>query len=449
MSLYGAMFSGVSGLFAQSQSLAMISDNISNVNTVGYKGATEQFSTLVTGANTSGGGVYSAGGVRSSTFQTINKQGLIQTSSSGTDVAIAGAGFFAVNSRNDGLGDRLYTRAGSFIEDEQGYLVNAAGLFLMGWPVDPTTGTIPAASSDISTLQPVNARQSNGVAVATTTVTVSANLQSTQTGIAPPAANLVAVAVETAGNQPEEPNFTRAVRVFDALGTPHDINISFLKTNNAANNEWFTVIHAVPSTDVTAGGGVLASGLITFNGDGTPAAIDPALTSPLAITWTNPAAPSSITFNLGTAGAVGTARSDGLTQFAAAYGVNYILQNGAEVGERNGLAIDKDGYVVASYTNGASQRLYRVPVATFANPTRLESRNGNAYSQTDDSGAYNLRLAGTSGAGRIEPSALEASNVDLADEFTKMIVTQRAYSASAKMVTTADEMLEELLRIKR
>lgn len=448
MSLYGALFSGVSGLFAQSQSLAMISDNISNINTVGYKGTVAQFSTLVTGTNNATS--YSAGGVRSQPLATINKQGLVQTSTSPTDVAISGSGFFVVNTLSDATGENLYTRAGSFLEDNQGNLRNANGFFLMGYPID-SNGNIPAASSDVSSLEVVNVAQLNGVAIATTTVAVGANLDSTQVGAAPPTSALIAAAVETTGQQPEEPHFTRAVRVFDALGTPHDINISFFKTTNP--NEWFTVVHAVPSTQVTAAGGVLAEGNILFNGDGTPNTIDPALTAAITIDWDetngNPAIDSTISFNFGTAGAVGTARSDGLTQFASAYSVGFINQNGAEVGERNGIAIDRDGYVVASFTNGATQRLFQLPVATFANPNELESRNGNAFAQTDASGPYNLRQSGTEGAGRIEPSALENANVDLADEFTKMIVTQRAYSASAKIVTTADEMLEELIRIKR
>ena len=127
--------------------------------------------------------------------------------------------------------------------------------------------------------------------------------------------------------------------------------------------------------------------------------------------------------------------------------VAFVSQNGAEVGELNGVAIDADGFVIASFTNGEQQKLYKLPVSTFANPLALDPRSGNVFSQTDASGVFNLHDAGRGGAGRIAPSALENANVDLADEFTKMIVTQRAYSANARVITTTDEMLDELIRL--
>jgi flagellar hook protein FlgE len=111
--------------------------------------------------------------------------------------------------------------------------------------------------------------------------------------------------------------------------------------------------------------------------------------------------------------------------------------------------MDEDGYVIARFTNGATQKIYKLPIATFANPLALAPRTGNVYGQTAASGEFNLRDAGYGGAGAVAPSALEAANVDLADEFTKMIVTQRAYSANARVITTADEMLDELIRISR
>src|SRR5690606_11276516 len=143
---------------------------------------------------------------------------------------------------------------------------------------------------------------------------------------------------------------------------------------------------------------------------------------------------SEIEFNFGTAGPPGVGRTDGITQFASANSIAFVNQDGAEVGLRTGVSIASDGYVIASFSNGATQKIWKLPIATFANPARLEARNGNAYAQTNASGEYNLREANTGGAGRIEPGALEGSNVDLSEEFTAMIVTQRAYSASAKTI---------------
>jgi len=138
----------------------------------------------------------------------------------------------------------------------------------------------------------------------------------------------------------------------------------------------------------------------------------------------------------------------GLTQSASDYSVGVINQDGAELGLRTGIAIDTDGNVVASFSNGLTQNLARIPIATFTNPNGLQERTGNVYIQTSDSGAYNLREAGQSGAGKIATSSLEASNVDLADEFSRMIVTQRAYSAGTKIISTTDQMLTELLQLR-
>ena len=166
--------------------------------------------------------------------------------------------------------------------------------------------------------------------------------------------------------------------------------------------------------------------------------------TPVGIQWAaaGGASPSAITFDFGEIGG-----TDGLSQFASPTSVAFVNQNGAEVGELSSISIDDQGYVSASFTNGEDRRLYRLPVATFANPAALDPRSGNVYAQTDASGEFNLRTAGSGGAGVVAPSALEAANVDLAEEFTKMIVTQRAYSANAKVINTTDQMLDELIRM--
>lgn len=450
MSLYGALIAGVSGLKAQTQSLATISDNIANVNTTAYKRTTSQFSTLVTGAGSNSS--YSPGGLRAQPRAQIDQQGVLQASSRPTDVAILGNGFFVVNSEGDGSGEQLYTRSGSFSEDNAGRLQNAAGYFLQGWALDQQGNII-----DINTTTTVAVGTLNGVAVDTTTVEIGANLDAQETPTATTAAAFLAATTEPNElvDGTETPHFRRAVRVFDSLGTAHNLNLSFQKL--AGTNEWGFAISAVDSTEVTGAmtaDGLLGFGTLSFNGDGSLATIDfrsgtPGAgandpTSTLEVSWSNGASDSSIIFDMGTAG-----QSNGLTQFASDYNVAFINQDGAEVGLRTGVSIDADGFVIASFSNGATQRIYKLPVATFANSAELEARNGNAYSQTDASGEFNLREANTGGAGRIEPSALEGSNVDLSEEFTAMIVTQRAYSASAKTITTADEMLDELMRIKR
>jgi flagellar hook protein FlgE len=245
----------------------------------------------------------------------------------------------------------------------------------------------------------------------------------------------------------------RSVQVFDSLGAAHNVEIAFLK--DAAANTWSVEIYA-DSAEVEVGdhpAGLLASGTITFNGDGTLAstAITPnypaaTLGAPIGVNWLDTSGPSdsSITLDLGTIDS-----ASGLSQFASDYNVAFVIQNGAEVGDLNGVTIDDEGFVIATFTNGATQKIYKLPLATFANPLALDPRTGNVFVQTAASGEFNLRSAGEGGAGVVSPSALEAANVDLADEFTKMIVTQRAYSANARIITTADEMLDELIRISR
>ena len=462
MSLYGALLSGVSGLRAQSQSLGTISDNISNVNTIGYKRSVAQFSTLVTG--TSSTSTYFPGGVRAAPRALVDQQGVLQTSTRATDVAILGNGFFVVKSADNASGEQLYTRAGSWAEDNQGRLVNSAGYFLQGWALDQQGNII-----DVNTIDTVSVSTLNGVAVDTTNIEIGANLDANESS-ATPGWNLATFMTSPAGagNQASEdlsdgtvtPHFKRALKVFDALGTSHNININFVKLAGAVDTWGYSIAAETPSevTGTIGNGGLLGFGSITFNGDGSLNAVDFRTAGSLGadlnsqvlpITWTNGAAPSAITMDFGTEGALGTGRTDGITQFASPNNIAFVNQDGAEVGLRTGVSIDQDGFVIASFSNGATQKIWKLPVATFANPARLEARNGNAYAQTNASGEFNLREANTGGAGRIEPGALEGSNVDLSEEFTAMIVTQRAYSASAKTITTADDMLDELLRIKR
>lgn len=180
---------------------------------------------------------------------------------------------------------------------------------------------------------------------------------------------------------------------------------------------------------------------ITFNGDGSPNVI----TFPnIDITWTTGAANSSIATNLGTANMF-----DGVTQLAGSYSVNAIQQDGQRFGQFSGIAIDEDGIVTALFDNGTQRQIYQIPLAQFANPRGLEARSGNAFAVTDDSGAVVLNTPNAGSAGVVAAEALEASTVDIAQEFTRMIVTQRAYSANASVLTTADEMLEEIIRVGR
>ena len=440
MSLFGSLYSGVSGLGAQSRAMSMISDNVANVNTTAYKGTVAQFANLVTRKDSVTS--YSPGGVRSMGALTIGNQGLIQNSNSPTDAAISGAGFFVVNSLANGRGDQLYTRAGSFAPDFLGNLRTPSGQYVQGWLLDANENVV-----DINNVETVNVGIVNGLATATNNVRIGANLDADIDAYADPGLPYAAglMAARANGGVGVEPHFSRNVQVYDSLGRPQTLTMGFLKT---APNIWDVEIYAADADQIdlaTHPNGLLESGRVTFNGDGSLAANDFDGLD-VSITWnaTTGADDSTITFDLGNLD-----ETNGLTQFASPTNVAFVLQNGAEVGELNGVRIDEQGFVIASFTNGEERRLYQLPLATFANPAGLDPRSGNVFAQTERSGEFNLRVAGRGGAGLLATSALEAANVDLADEFTKMIVTQRAYSANSRVITTTNNMLEELIQLSR
>jgi flagellar hook protein FlgE len=243
------------------------------------------------------------------------------------------------------------------------------------------------------------------------------------------------------GTAPGGGRFSATMQIFDSLGNAHDLIVDFDKT---ATNQWEILVNdpVLASTGVTSGTVAAANRSITFNGDGTPASITfPAI----AISaWTTGANNSTVAINLGT---INTAA--GVTQFAGNFALSSIDQNGVTFGGFVGVNIAEDGKVTAVFDNGEQLAIFQLPLSLFANPNGLESVTGNAYRQTDKSGDILLQQAKSGGSGSVASSALESSTVDLADEFTKMITTQRAYSAAAKIITTADEMLEELIRIRR
>ena len=300
----------------------------------------------------------------------------------------------------------------------------------------------------------MNVRLVNGTATATSRVEMGANLDSTQAPIRRRLCSRQHGRVRSHRRRFRRPAAFFSKRSgFRSARQPHNIFVAFLK--DPATSTWNVEVYADPA-EVETGthpNGLLAAGQITFNGDG---ALATSTIAPLTPT-TTPGAPVGIDW-LDSATAPATAwwssisvpgETDGLSQFASNFNVVYVTQNGAEVGQLNGVSINEDGFVIASFSNGEQQKLYKLPISNFFNPLALNPRSGNVYSETVASGTFNLREAGIGGAGKISPSSLEAANVDIADEFTKMIVTQRAYSANARIITTTDEMLDELIRISR
>ena len=365
---------------------------------------------------------YAPGGVRSAPYQHVGQQGLLQSTNSPTDIAIIGNGLFVVNeAANPALGNSyLFTRAGSFNPDSNGDLINSAGYYLQGWPLGPG-GTLPPNTTVLTSLETVNVANLSGTATPTTQFELDLNLPAT------------AAAGDT---------HSATVQVIDSLGNTHNLQMDLVY--DAATPQWDMNVQdpTLASTGAVSGTVAAAARSITFNGDGTPNTI----TFPdIDITWTaTNANPSTIAGDLGTSGL-----TDGVTQFAGPFSISFVDQNGVRFGSFTSVSIGEDGIVTAQFDNGQRLDIYQLPLARFPNPNGLEPANGNAYLQSADSGTLVLSQPNTGGAGTIESLALEGSTVDLAEQFTNMIVTQRAYSASAKIITTADEMLEELIRISR
>ncbi len=637
MSLYGAMYAGVSGLNAQSQAMSVISDNIANVNTTGYKATASRFSTLVTQQSLTHS--YAPGGVLFNRVAQIDGQGLLQSSTSATDMAISGDGFFVVQGvTNASATDAFfYTRAGSFTPDAMGFLKNTAGYYLMGWETDANGVPLQANTTALTSLTPVSVAGTAGTATPTTEISMGINLP---------------------GGADVGDSFITNTQIYDSLGVTHDL--AFTWTKNTLN-EWGlsvgvptgsttlnltddngdtyysaarldfasqpadgdTIVIGGTTYEFNSGGGVTvgntavtigadvtstvaalrtaandpritssgstlniqqtrgfgalavdptgttaisqaANGIFTvaaidvgaaatlpsntvsfggqpadgdtfvFNGTtyefdsgggvtggntsvtigasatasmaalvtaindprvtstGTTMTIQQTLTgaamsadasdvtgatpasgftvaaytaTPLSAVvfsgangapasfnvsnisvggWASGAGASDIALDFGTTGLL-----DGLTQFSSDYGIRFNNQNGVQFGTFSGVSIGDDGLVVALFDNGETLPIYKIPLATFSNPNGMIAKTGNIFTASDTTGEPILRSPKNDGAGAVASGALENSTVDLGTEFTNMIVAQRAYSAATKIITTADDMLNELVNIKR
>ena len=427
MSLYGALTLGVAGLAANSQALSAPSSNLANSNTVGYKQQISNFTTFLDSMTPGGGG---SAGVKAVITQEVTSQGLPTTTSASTDLSITGAGFFVVAPSPTSTAQQ-YTRAGSFRPDTDGNLKNAAGLYLLGWQLD-SAGNVPTNTGDLT---PINISSVSGKAQETDALGLQANLQSSETSN--PAYNPGDVA---AGTVP--PDFQRTINVYDSQGGSRPLTFSFVKT--AANTWGYEVSYAGNGADV-GGTNPLMTATMEFNSDGSLATADnsaaPNGSISLNIPW-DPSTglqPQTVSINLGAVGG-----TTGITQYDTASTLNSSSANGSPFGTITGVNITKDGTVTAQFSNGLSQDIFKIPLATFAAPNGLGQVSGNAYVATKESGAANVNAATTGSSGGIQSQSLEASTVDLATEFTNLITTQRAYSASARIITTANQMLQTL-----
>jgi flagellar hook protein FlgE len=444
MSLFGAMNTAISGLTAQSSAFSNISDNVANSQTVGYKRVDTNFIDYLT---TSTATQNDSGAVVTTPDYVNNVQGTITQTDNPLGLAIAGQGFFAVSEQNGEVNNiptfdpqQYYTRAGDFQMDKNGYLVNSAGKYLNGWPVDSQSGVV-----NQNTLTPIQVTQTVYNPVPTSTVTLSANLPATPAaGTATPASPI-----------------SSDIDVYDSLGTMHTVTLNWVRT---AQDTWSVQVSSPDDTAASDRGTADVDFGPTTSGNPVPSgtvgnlAVDGADPGTVAVSpyGANTAATVSfdtnfgsgaqtITVNLGTFG-----QTNGVTQYAGTqYNLRGLTQNGVPPGAFSSVTTQTNGDIVVNYDNGQSRTIAQVPVITFNDSNQLQRQNGQAYTASTQSGTPLAEVPGTNGAGTLVTQSTESSNVDIATEFSKLIVAQQAYSANTKMVTTANQMLQQTIDMKQ
>jgi len=409
--MISSLFAGISGLNANASAMKTIGDNIANVNTTAFKGSSMSFASILSasleGAVDNGVGRGAAiWGVEPSW-----SQGALESTNDPLDLAMNGKGFFIVK---DDDGASYYTRAGQFHFDQNGYLMNPDGLRVQGYEVDSSGNLGPVADICIP-------GERMGRPSATTEFSFDINL------------NAEASAGDT---------FATSQIVYDSLGKAVALTLTF---TNTAPGQW----DAAASVPSSSGGPVTINGAasipLTFDANGE--LILPAADASLNITLTNGAtSPQTITWDI--YDALGNNLGD-MTGYAGPSTTTFQYQNGYPSGVLRDISVGEDGMVTAHYSNGQQVPYYQIALADFPSYYGLTKMGSNLYAESLTSGQPLVGTAGTGRLGNISPSTLEMSNVDMAQEFVKIITTQRAYQANSRVITASDEMLAELMNIKR
>ncbi len=408
MGILTSLFSAVSGLNTYGNAMSVIGNNIANVGTVGFKSSSASFADLVSASLGGGSATGQVGlGVFLNDVQTSFTQGSLSNTGNTLDLAIDGNGFFGLR---DTAGTVSYSRAGQFQVNNLGEIVDPSGRFLQGYQAS-TTGIILGTVGNITLSTATVAPQ------ATSTANVEANL------------NAASTVPATAFNVTDATtyNFSNGITVYDSLGAQHQLRMYYVK--DAAANTWN--LHSQID-----GGATTAQTNLVFNSSGV-------LTGGGAQTFSLPitggaATPLAVAMNF-----------SAITQFGSASNLTNQSQDGFTSGSFQSLSIDSEGRVAAQFSNGQTRTLAQVVLSRFTNPNGLTRSGENGFAETIDSGAP---LAGTptnNGLGRLISQTIEQSNVDLGKEFVDMIITQRAFQANSRAISTSDEMLQELVNLKR
>ena len=413
MSLFGALRTSVTGLAAQSSRIGSVADNIANVSTTGYKQSGIEFETLL--------GNYTPGGVITHETRSVGEQGTLKATSSVTDLAVNGTGFFVVANRN---GTPYLTRAGAFVPNANGELVNAAGFKLLGY--DLTDGSAAQPANGVGGLKSVIVKPQVLVANPSTAGRLTFNLPSTATAVAAgvlPSANVAA----------SQSTDKFSLVAFDNLGGKVQLDTYLTKTGG---NTWEASVYN--AADASAGGGFpySSAALTVQNYSFDPTTGGLASGSPTTLTVAVPNG-ASLTLNLGAS-----------TQLAAPYQILDASVNGNSPSAVDHIEIGTDGMLSSIYADGTRISTFRIPLATVASPDNLTSRDGNVFSESLTSGSIHVGPAELGGLGKIVSSSLENSTVDLASELTNMIEAQRSYTANSKVFQASSDLLEVLIQLR-
>ncbi|MCD2172716.1 flagellar hook protein FlgE [Rhizobium sp. C4] len=428
MSLQGMMRTSTSGMNAQASRLSSISDNIANSATTGYKGSSVSFSDLVLSST---GGNYASGSVNAITSYAISEQGALTSTTSATDLAIKGSGFFVVK---DSGGSIFLTRDGSFKIDSSGELVNSSGFTLMGYS---STDGSAAIVNGFSGLVPVKATQSGLQATASTAGIVNANLDSRATAVTTP------VTPRDIGANPastvNDVKYTSSTSVvtYDSLGNAVQLDLYYTKT---ADNTW--QVTAFNHADANAGSGSfpyssgpIESAAVNLVFDPTTGKLDPSSDKQISIPIPGG---QTVTLDMSTT-----------TQFAYKFGVSSAKVDGNAPSTISSVSIGQTGKISAVYANGTTKDLYQIVLAKVQSPDNLTPVSGNAFSLSDAAGTVVVGFGGDSNFGTINSNQLEQSNVDVATQLTDMIESQRSYTANSKAFQTASDLMDVLVNLKR
>jgi flagellar hook protein FlgE len=431
--MLSSLYAGISGLNVYGNAMSVIGDNIANVNTVGFKGSRASFADLYAMAltNSAVGSVQVGRGAQLSNVQKRFTQGALETTGVATDMAIQGDGFFIVADS----GGTYYTRNGHFIVDKDNRLINPDGYTVQGWTLDPSTGLPTGPVGDITfdtSAIPSNPTQNSSVA---------ANLDS-DAAIIPGAFDPTSVTTAT-----NTSNYNTSFAVYDSLGNAHMVTVYFKKTA-ALTWDWYG---CVDGADITGGAAgqleIEANGNLTFTLNGE---LDTDTTVGSDFDFLGAAQNQVIAFDFGTSiTGDGGSGLDGTTQFAGASTTYMLSQDGYASGLLRGIIVNNEGIISGMFSNGQTQNLAQVALARFPSPWGLKTVGNNLFIESYDSGQPLVNAPRGSGMGEISSTTLEMSNVDLAAEFVDMIRMQQAFTANSKVVTTTDQMLTDVVNMKR